>query len=80
MMLPEKVLFSLCLKNLCNAIGVGGPTVKAPQILSSTEQCYFIVLSLSTALKNGDKTKDTENYFSGLVFLKILFFPPLNQA
>lgn len=80
MMWSEKLLFSLCPRNLRNAIGMRDPTVKAAQILNSAERCYYAVLNLSTALKDCDKTNDTENYFSGSVFLKILCFSLLNQA
>ena len=44
--------------------------MKAAQIADSAEQCYCAALNL----KDCDKAKDTRKYFSGLVFLKILFF------
>lgn len=48
--------------------------MKAAQIPNSAEECYFAVLNPSTALQDCDKAKDTESYFSGLAFLKIVFF------
>lgn len=70
----EKLVFLLCLRSPHNAIGTGDPIVKPSRIPGSAEQCYFAALNLSTVLKDCDKPKDTDNYFSGLVFLNILLF------
>lgn len=56
------------------AIGMRDLEVEPAPIPHSRQQFDYDTFNISPAWKDCDKTKDAENYFSGLAFLTILIF------